>query len=174
MNPRTPLRRVADPLDGSERLAAHVSLDVLAAFAPDGRLKGLGKGIDGGDADAVETGGDAVGLALELASGVKLAHHHLERRLPLAGVDVNGDAPAVVRDGDRPVGQETDLDGRAVAGHRLVDRVVDDLEDQVMESADARVADEHPGALADGIEALEDLDFPGAVIRRSFPGCGHA
>ena len=47
-------------------------------------------------------------------------------------------------------------------GHRLVDRVVDDFVDEVVEAARPGVADEHAGALADGLQALEDLD----VLRR--------
>ena len=45
----------------------------------------------------------------------------------------------------------------AVAGHGLVDGVVDDLPDEVVEAARAGGADVHAGALADGLEALEDL-----------------
>ncbi len=56
------------------------------------------------------------------------------------------------------VGQQRDLDAVAVAGQRLVDRVVDDLPDQVVQAALAGRADVHAGPLADRLEALEDLD----------------
>ena len=52
---------------------------------------------------------------------------------------------------------------RRVAGHRLVDGVVDDLVDHVVEPGRAGGADVHAGALADGLEALEHLDRVGAV-----------
>jgi hypothetical protein len=58
---------------------------------------------------------------------------------------------------------EAHLDERAEARHRLVDRVVDDLEDEVVESARSRVAHVHAGALADRLDALEHLDAVGAV-----------
>ena len=51
----------------------------------------------------------------------------------------------------------------AVPGQRLVDRVVDDLVDQVVQAALAGVADVHAGPLADRFEAFQDLDLVGAV-----------
>ena len=52
----------------------------------------------------------------------------------------------------------------AVADLRLVDRVVDELEDHVVEARDVvGVPDVHPGALADGLEALQELDRVGGV-----------
>src|SRR5262249_3224027 len=51
----------------------------------------------------------------------------------------------------------------ALARERLVDRVVDDLEHQVVEAALAGVPDVHAGALPDGFKALQDLDVSGPV-----------
>ena len=58
-----------------------------------------------------------------------------------------------------------DLDVRGMAGHRLVDRVVDDLPHEVMQAADVGRADVHARPTPDGLEALEDLDGVGAVAR---------
>ena len=55
----------------------------------------------------------------------------------------------------------------AVAGQRLVDRVVDDLVDEVVQPADAGRADVHAGPLADRLEALEDGDVLGVVASRA-------
>jgi hypothetical protein len=60
---------------------------------------------------------------------------------------------------------DDDLDVVAVAGERLVDRVVEDLEDHVVQAgAVGRVADVHARALAHRIEALEDLDARRVVV----------
>jgi hypothetical protein len=55
-------------------------------------------------------------------------------------------------------------DAVAIARQRLVDRVVDDLENHVMKArAVIGVADVHAGPFADGLEALQHLDFGGVV-----------
>ena len=55
---------------------------------------------------------------------------------------------------------------RGVAGEHLVDGVVDDLVDHVVQAgAVVGVADIHARALADRVEALQDLDRFGAVFR---------
>jgi hypothetical protein len=52
-------------------------------------------------------------------------------------------------------------------GQRLVDRVVDDFEDHVMQSRAVRgIPDVHPGALADRLQALQDLDAVRIVVVR--------
>ena len=51
-----------------------------------------------------------------------------------------------------------------MAGERLVDRIVGDLEHHVVEArAVVGVADVHAGPLAHRVEALEDLDALGVV-----------
>src|SRR5207253_11350066 len=79
-------------------------------------------------------------------------------------------APVVVGR-DARVDLDGDRDARAVANERLVDRVVDDLEDEMMKTALARVSDVHARALAHGLQPLEDLDVRGAV---GGPGLGRA
>ncbi len=112
----------------------------------------------------MEPAGDLVGVLVELAARVEYGHHHLDGRLPFGRVHLDRDAPAVVGDGDRVVFVDRDLDVVAVAGERLVDRVVDDLVDEVVEPAHAHVADVHRGALADRFKPFEDLDVRGPVV----------
>ena len=57
-----------------------------------------------------------------------------------------------------PSAQDRHLDVVAVAGERLVDGVVDDLVDQVVQSARTGRADVHAGPLANRFESLENLD----------------
>jgi hypothetical protein len=56
------------------------------------------------------------------------------------------------------------IDFRAVAGEVFVDRVVEDLEDAVVEAAFVCWPDIHAGALADAGEAFEFVDFRGVVF----------
>ena len=88
--------------------------------------------------------------------------------LPVRRVLVDRDAAAVVADGDAAVLADVDPDAVAVAGHRLVDAVVDDLEDEVVEAALVRAADVHTGAAPDRLQALEDLDIARGVFGFDF------
>ena len=149
------------------RRAALVGLRPLVAVAPDRELELLGQRVDHRDADAVQAAGDLVAAAVaELAAGVEHGEHDLGRRALLLLVHVHGDAAAVVGDRDGVVRVDRDLDVVALAGERLVDRVVHDLVDQVMEPADAGRADVHARALAHRLEALEDRDVLRAVACR--------
>src|SRR5690606_10334402 len=116
-------------------------------------------------AHAVQAAGDLVAAAAELTAGVQHGQRQRRGGQLLAGGGVGGDAAAVVGDRDGAVVVERDLDGVAVAGQRLVDRVVDDLPDQVVQAALPGGADVHAGPLADGLEALEHLDRRGVVRR---------
>jgi hypothetical protein len=73
-------------------------------------------------------------------------------------MDLDGDPAAVVRDGHAPVLVDRDLDVLAEPHHRLVDRVVDDLVDEVVEAARVDAADVHRGPLPDRLQAFQDLD----------------
>jgi hypothetical protein len=52
----------------------------------------------------------------------------------------------------------------AEAGERFVNRVVDDLVDEMMQSGLARRPDVHGGSLAHGLEPFENLDLVGAIV----------
>ena len=115
----------------------------------------------------MQTARDRVAAAAELAAGVQDGEDDLDGRLALGAVGVDGDAAAVVDHPDTAVGEDRHRDGVAVPGQRLVDRVVDDLVDQVVQTALARGPDVHAGALAHGFEAFEHLDGVGPVVVRN-------
>ena len=59
-----------------------------------------------------------------------------------------------------------------MAGKRLVDRIVRNLEHHVVKArAVIGIADVHAGPLADRVEALEDLDRVGAIFVLIGVGC---
>ena len=141
------------------RLAALVLLAPDVAVAADLDEQQLGQRVDDRDADAVQAAGDLVAAAVaELAAGVQHGQHDLDGRALLLLHDADGDAAAVVDDRDRVVRVDRDVDARAVAGERLVDGVVDDLVDEVVQSAHAGGPDVHAGSLANRLETLEHGD----------------
>jgi hypothetical protein len=116
----------------------------------------------------VKTAGDLVRVLVELAARMQHRERQLDARHLLGGMDVHGDAAAIVRHRDGVVRVNGDIDRVAVAGQRFVDRVVDDLENQVVQTALGRRADVHARTLPDGFEPLQNLDLPCVVLRRHF------
>ena len=169
-------RLVAALADDFERLrdVAARELDVVdLAVALDVDLHPVGKRVDARNADAVETAGDLVVGAVELAAGVEDREHDLDRGLVLGRVHVDRDAAAVVLDSERAVWVDDDVDHRAVARERLVNGVVYYFVNQVVVAAFARVSDVHRGAFADGLHALENLYVFGVVIALFFSHFSH-
>ncbi len=150
--------------------------EVDLAVAPDGEAQPLRQRIHARDAHAVQATRHLVAVLVELAAGVKLRHRDLGRAapgvVPVVPLDARGDAAAVVDHRNRVVGVDRDDDLVAVAGERFVDRVVDDLEHHVVQAgAVGGVADVHPRALANRLEALEDLDRGRVVLPFRFGHC---
>src|SRR5206468_3916104 len=73
----------------------------------------LAQGGDGLGPHAVQAGGGLVGALVELGPGADGGHDDFQGRPAGLGVDVHGDAAAVVRDADAAVHVDLDLDGRA-------------------------------------------------------------
>jgi hypothetical protein len=95
---------------------------------------------------------------------VQLGEHDLHTRQAGARLDVHGDAPPLVGDGDAPVALEGDRDLLAVATERLVHGVVDDLPQAVHEPPGVGRPDVHRRTLADGFQALQDQQMPCLVL----------
>ena len=122
------------------------------------------QGVDDRHADAVEATGDLVAGAAELAAGVQHGEDHFGRRLVFGlGHGIHRDAASVVDHPAPAVGQQGHVDPGAVAGHGLVDGVVDDLPHQVVEARGTGGPDVHARPLADRIEAFEDGDVLGRI-----------
>jgi hypothetical protein len=152
-------RQLAHLLDLAHPHALLVALAPQVPVAPHLDLEPRRQRVGHRRADAVQAARDLVAAAAELAAGVQAGEDELERRDAGLLVDADRDAATVVVDGDDALGIDLHDDLGAVPGERLVDRVVDDLPDEVVQPARARAADVHAGALAYRVEALEDLDL---------------
>ena len=159
---RAALLRRADLLQRTLRRAAlRVRLHPLRAVAVHLELELHRERVDDRHADAVQAAGDLVAVAAELPARVQRGEDDLGGGLA-PGVRVDRDAAPVVGDATAAVGEDRDVDARGLAGHRLVDRVVDDLVHEVVQARRTRRADVHARALTDGLQPLEDGD----VLRR--------
>src|SRR6476620_6496233 len=152
------LARRSDHLDRRVGNAALVGLLVDLAVAPNLDLHPVGERVDDGRADAMETARDLVSAAAELASAVEDGHDYFEGRFVHLRMLVDRDTAPVVDDRHDAVGADGAEDVIAVAAERLVNRVVDDLADQVMQASVIGAADVHTRTPSYRLESLEDLD----------------
>ena len=132
---RLALGRDAGRLDLRGRLSACELLAVHLSVAAHLRDEPLGERVDDGDADAVQAARHLVAVAAELPAGVELREHDRQRRQPLVGDDVDGNARACVADRHGVVRMDRHVDEVVAAGEGLVDGVVDHLVDEVMEAS---------------------------------------
>ena len=156
--PRLSVR--ADAADFGRGHAALVLLLIDVAVAADFDLAPFGEEVDDRDADAVQAAGGLIGALVELAAELEHGHHALSvenRARSRRAACFDRDAAAVVFDRDRAVDVDRDADVRGVAGHRLVDRVVDDFVDQVVQAAQGRIADVHARPFADVLQVAQVL-----------------
>ena len=111
----------------------------------------------------METAGIFVSALAELAAGVKIGEHQLDGRHLELRVHIDRNPAPVVTDGNRAIDVHGDVDLAAITGEVFVDRVIQHLENTMVQTAFIRVADIHAGAFSDGLETLELVDLGGVV-----------
>ena len=112
----------------------------------------------------VQTTRDLIGTLVELTSGMEHGHHDLEGALMHLLVLVDRDTTTVIKHGNRVVLVDGHLNMRAVAGHRLVDGVVDGLVHQVVQTLLTNIANIHGRTLTHSLQALKYLDVTRGII----------
>ena len=136
-------------------LTVHILLLVGLAFTMNGQRQLFGQRIHHRHANAVQASGDLVGVVVKLPAGVQHGHDDLRCGPAFFGMFVDRDAATVIRDRDGFVGVNRNRDDAAMTGERLVDRVIDDLENHMVQpGAVIGVTDVHSGPLANGLKAL--------------------
>ena len=123
---------------GLHRAAARALLDrvlltIRVTVAVDLEDQSRRQRVDDRHTHTVEPTRDLVAAAAELPARVQGRHHDLGRGTALVlRMLVDRDTAPVIGDAHSSVGQQGDIHPGAVAGHGLVDRVVDDLPHEVV------------------------------------------
>ena len=117
------------------RLTARVGLPVEVAVSTHLDEETLGEGVYNRHPHSVKAARDFVALAAELASGVKFRHHDLECRPAELRHDLHRDPTAGIHYPHGGILEDGDLYALASTRQCFVDGVVDDLVDQVVETA---------------------------------------
>ena len=154
----------ADDLDGAERLALGIPLLEDLSLAVHLGDQEVGKGVDAGDAHAMEASGHLVAVLGELAAGVQDRQDDLEGRTVLLGMHVRRDASAVVLNPDGVVLLYGHVYLVAEAGHGFVDTVVNHFIYQVVKAPLCDVSDVHRRSFPHSLKPFEDLDAIGGIL----------
>ena len=121
----------------------------------------------------MQTTGIFISALAELAARVQIRQHELDRRHLELRMHVDRNAAAVVPDRNRAVDMDRDVDLGAIAGQMFVDRVVEHLENAMVQPAFIGVADIHAGPFPDRLQTLELVDL-GGVVFLAFADAGGA
>ena len=134
-----------------------------------------GKCIHNRCSDTVEAAGYLVSAAAKLSAGMKHREDNLHSRLAGLRIDPDRDAAPVIRYRDRIIRMDDDADMRAVAGKRLIDRIVHNLIDEVMQASRRSRTDVHARSLPDRLKPFQDLDLVRPVLTGHFRiFCSHS
>ena len=114
-----------------------------------------------------------VAATAELAASVEHREHELNGRLLFGGVHRHRDAAAVVDHAHAAILEHVHGDLTRVARERFVNRVINDFVHEVVQAALAGRTDVHAWAFANRLEAFEDRDVRGVVMRCVFLGFAH-
>ena len=159
--------------DGGSRLMSRARngfhlLYRLTAFKPHGvlvfpvvyrRLQPFGQRIDDRGADTVQTAGDLVAVAAELAAGVQNGENNLQCRNTHLRMDADRDAASVVAYPNDIIRFNCDFNVSTIAGERLIDGVVDNLVYEMMQAARRGRTDVHTRTHSDRLQTLQDLNL---------------
>ncbi len=125
---------MADDGEGGLGITVAETDHVFGALAPDAHLHPFGERVDHRGADAVQAARDLVGILVEFTAGVEAGEDDLGGGDTFLGVDIGGNAAAVVTHCDGAVAVQHEFAIVGEPGLRLVDGVVDDLEGHVMQA----------------------------------------
>ncbi len=118
-----------------------------------------------GHAHAMEAAGGFIDLRVEFAAGVQRGHDHFKGGLVLElGVRIDGNAAAIVGDGEIALGIIFHINPGGMARHGLVHGVVHDFGKEMVEGLFIGAADIHAGAAAHGLQPLQHLNVGGGVL----------
>ena len=151
----------AERLGGLATGKGHV---MPAAVAVHHHLEPLREGVDHRHADAVQAAGHLVGRLVKLATGVQHRQRQFDAGNLLDGMDIDRNTATVVDHGNDVVFLDGDGDQVAVAGQRLVDRVVHHLVHEMVQPVLPGGPDVHGRPLPDRLQPLQNLDGTCAVF----------
>ena len=77
----------------------------------------------------------------------------------------HGNATSIILNRHATIGVDSDRHRLGEIGHRLVNRIIDDLIDQMMQTARGCITNVHPGSLSNVLEVGQVLQIRVGIVR---------
>ena len=106
----------------------------------------------------METTGGRVGAAAKLSAGVELGEHDLKGRHLAPGMQTDRNTAAIIRNLNRFVTMQGQIDLVGEASGRLIDGVVDQLPHKMHQPIRASAPDIHTRTFTNSLQPLKGLD----------------
>ena len=151
--------RIADDAHFLRDIAAGELHLIDLAILMDLDREPLGQGVDDGRADAVQAAGDLIAAAAEFAARMQDRIDDLERGAAGLGLNVHGDAAAVIGDGDGVAGVDRHGDLGADTCQSFIHGIVYYLIYQMVKPSLRCASDIHARTFPDGLQPLKDLNL---------------
>ena len=146
-------------MDALGNLATGEGHGINFALFVDLNLQPLRQGIDHRGAHAMETAGNLIASAAELAAGVEHGEDHFQGALSGLLLNIHRDAAAVIGDGNHVPFFDADLNVGAEASQGLVDGVIHNFINQVVQAGGRGGADIHARPLAHRFQTFQNLNL---------------
>ena len=131
-----------------------VALLIDVAVSLNGCHEPFGKSIRTADANTVQSTGGLISTSTKLTTGVENGHNNLQGADAHLLVGVNRNTATVIDDFQRVVGMADDYNLCTVTSKRLVNRVIENLLEELVQTTLAVVSNIHSGTLSNGFQTL--------------------
>jgi hypothetical protein len=105
-----------------------------------------------------------VGALSELSAGMQIGEHQLDCRHFPFGMNIYRNSAAVITHGQRSIYMDDYFYFCAKPSEMFVDRIVEHLENQMVQTPFIRVPNEHSRSLSNCLESFQFVDLRGVVF----------
>ena len=162
----------SDLLERIHYFTSLIALFIHLSILMDDNFKPLRQCIYYGCTYTMKSSGYLVSSASELTAGMKDRKYYLYRRKSRFVVDTHRNSSSIVHNKNRIVLFNADINLGTISGQSLIDRIVYDLIDKMMKSADRCTSNVHSGSFSYCFQSFQNLNLVGSIFVIYF--CFHA
>src|SRR4030042_6490636 len=119
----------------------------------------FGEGVDHREPHPMETSGDLVAAVIKFASRVEFGHYNIDSRTILFLVEIDGNAPAVISDGNAVIDMNDHVDLGTISLQGFINAVIHQFMNQMVKAFDSGISNINRRPFAAGCQSFQDLDL---------------